>query len=456
MTSNSTQSDFVDARSELSTSSYNDDPSYEPFETFQHKIATMAALCFGKDVSNIKVEYMKGGSYNRVAALTISPRPKRTLVTWFHALLQILFPSWFQGALQTSETPDSNSYIVRIPRTDGEDDNLVVNRNVAILKTVGALLDLPIPTVVSYDPTSNNAVGKPYMIQSRLPGKNLAALMTEKTLSLEQLKSIAKQVIELVPTIAAVEGPGGAISLDALSSDSTRLHVESLHLQHEKLGDKSFKLPEEPQDTFEHLFEQCRRWSEYHRKNSYFTFGEIWCNFGRIVQSLDERGFLEGPCVLAHRDLMAYNLLAEIRSDTEVEITGVIDWDSALIVPEFVAYRAPFWLWTEDHIESAIADDEITVNISPRSETCKILQRFFLDNASEKFKRFAFSPEAILARRMYVIIKEGIASDWHINEAWDIVRDWHLLHPDDGIELPELYPGSIPYNRAHNDDEVVT
>ncbi|EUC41905.1 hypothetical protein COCMIDRAFT_51989, partial [Bipolaris oryzae ATCC 44560] len=409
----------------------------EPFETLQHKIAAVAALCFEQDVSSIRVEHMKGGSYNRVAALTISPRPKRTRLTWFHALLQTLFPSWYQGALQTSESPDSKSYIIRILRFEGEDEDFGVNRDVAILKTVGALLDLPIPTVVSYDPTSNNAMGKPYMIQSRLPGKNLAALMNEKTLNIEQLKCIAKRVTELVPKIAAVEGPGGAIPLNALSSDSTQLQVESLHLQHDKLGDKLFRLPDEPQDTYEHLLEQCRRWSEYHRENSYFTFGEIWCNFGRIVQSLDERGFLEGPCVLAHRDLMAYNLLAEVRSNTDVEITGVIDWDSALMVPEFVAYRAPFWLWTEDHIASDIADDEIMVNTSPHSETCKILKQVFLDNASEKFKRFAFSPEAMLARRMYVIIKEGIASDWYMDEAWDIVRDWHLLHPDDGIQLPE-------------------
>lgn len=158
-----------------------------------------------------------------------------------------------------------------------------------------------------------------------------------------------------------------------------------------------------------------------------------------IVKSLYERDFLDGPCVLAHRDLEEYNLLGEKRSETEVEITGVIDWDSATIAPEFVAYRAPFWLWTvcNEDLPSAAYDQEETAILQPANEEAAIIKQVFMETASEKFKFFAFAPEAMLARRMYLIMKEGFCSDWYIMEAESIIRDWIKLHPEDNIPFED-------------------
>jgi serine/threonine protein kinase len=462
MTSNSTNDDAEDVQSEASTIRYSWDPTiHEAFETFRYKIAAVAGIQFKQHISNIKVEHMKGGSYNRVAALIITPQPRLFSLAWFRALLGIRFrtwlfswfSSWFLGLHAVPATLESRSYIVRVPRGNGDDKNSGVARDTAIHKAVSALLDLPIPKVVCYDPTTNNAMEKAYMIQTRLPGQNLSTLLNKKTLNIEQMKHIARRVTELVPTITAIEGPAGNISLDTLTSDSKHLQVESLHLQYDELGDKSHTLPEEPQDAFDHLWETCRRWSEYHRSRRYSPYDEIWHNFGRIVLSLYNRDFLDGPCVLVHRDLMPYNLLVDVSSDTEVEITGVIDWDSAVIAPEFMAYRAPFWLWSLDGVATGIDSNEETVNISPLSEEATVLKQVFLDNASEKLKLFAFSPEAILTRRMYVILKEGIFTDWYVEEAWQIVREWHALHPDDEIVLPELCPGSILYLREQDKKE---
>ncbi|KAF5844253.1 hypothetical protein GGP41_002781 [Bipolaris sorokiniana] len=406
----------------------------EHFELFGHNIATVASALHD-DVSEVTIEYMRGGSYNRVTGVNITSERRRTNLEWFVSTFGSYLPTQLTEMLKAPKDTGI-SYIVRIPRFINKETMNIMARDVAILKTVGALVQLPVPRVVRYDLTFQNAIGKPYMIQTRLPGKNFSTLMKDDSLNTEQLLSIAEQVSQLAPIIAAVEGPGGNISLSALSSDSKDLHVESLHLQHEELGDRNFNLAEHPQDTFEHLIETCRRWSEDCTEDGQ-SFNEIWLNFGIIIKSLNTRGFLNGPCVLAHRDLMPYNLLAEIRNDTQVQITGVIDWDSATMAPEFVAYKAPFWLWTEDHVDSDFADTEECANIVPVTEDAKMIKQVFMENASEKYKHFAFAPEAILARRMYVILKEGIPKDWHIEEAWKIVSEWHALHPEDGITPPE-------------------
>ncbi|USP76857.1 hypothetical protein yc1106_04131 [Curvularia clavata] len=401
---------------------------HEPFESFQPKVAAVASKHFQLHVSKIKVHHMRGGSNNRVATVTFTRQPGMFDFAWFC--------SWFLS--QSPETSTPATYVVRVPRFDGTAYRFTVDRDVAILKTVGALLkELPIPEVTAYDITSRNPIGKPYLIQPRLPGQNLCRLLNTKTLNMEQMKSIVRQVTRITETIARVEGPGGNISLKALS-DPSQLHVESLHFEHEVLGDSSYTFPEPLPTTCEHLLKICQRWCEYQKANGH-PFYDIWYHFGRIIKYLYVRDFLDGPCVLAHQDLEAYNLLVEVRSETEVEITGVIDWDSASIAPEFVAYKAPFWLWTvcSRDMPSAFYDREEAANLPPANEEAAILKQVFMENASEKYKFFAFSPEAMLARRMYVILREGTNTDWHLTEAWNIIRDWIKLYPDDYIPFKD-------------------
>lgn len=92
---------------------------------------------------------------------------------------------------------------------------------------------------------------------------------------------------------------------------------------------------------FDLLLSLCGRWRVYHEEDG-VTSTQIWFAFNRMIHSLYSRGFLSDPRVLVHSDLNLYSLLAEIRSATEIDITGVIDWDSAIIAPEFVAYWSFF------------------------------------------------------------------------------------------------------------------
>ncbi|KAI4923587.1 uncharacterized protein J4E92_007561 [Alternaria infectoria] len=411
-----------DAVSETNTMIYGQ----EPFETIQHKVAALAAKIFGRDPRDITVYEMKGGSYNRVIGVSIAQKPKRFTLAWF------LFPCL--RARKKKAATKSESYVVRVPRMEYNNDESMaqaMEREVSILKAAGSRLPLPIPKVASYDLTTANIFERPYMIQTHLPGRTLATNLWNN-LNMEQKKHLAKEIIALAPTIASVEGSIGDISSQNLNKPPTSPILTQTFYITSREGFKPE--PALNDDPFDYMLGRCKQWSEYHNSED-APFDDIWISFARITKALEARGFLEGPCVLVHGDLKCYNILAEVRSDTEAVVTGVIDWDTAIIAPEFMAYRAPFSLWTPEDMPSAKEDDESVANVEPVTEEDKILKQVFLDNASEKYKFFAFAPEAMLARRMFYIMQKGANSPWYNDEAISVVKAWDKLHPEDNVRF---------------------
>jgi aminoglycoside phosphotransferase (APT) family kinase protein len=237
-----------------------------------------------------------------------------------------------------------------------------MEHEVALLKTVAARLPLPIPNVVSYDASADNAFKVPYIIQTRLPGKSLGMQLC-KELNIEQKTSVAKRIAGFVSQIASLEGPAGDIAFETHSQPANApVKVKTFHTP--AFSDEPESKPTLIRKPLEHLLERCEQWRAYQRSGR-FCFHATWDGFAAISRALDARGFLNGPCVLVHGNLECYNMLALVRSATDVEITGVTDWDSAILTPEFMAYCAPYWLWTSTTVTSADDDLESNAIIAP-------------------------------------------------------------------------------------------
>jgi hypothetical protein len=427
---------MVDQDAKSETSTIRD--SHEPFSTYQYKVAELAAEKFRSARSNISIERMKGGTYNRVIGVRIRAlKSRRHCLSWAQKLLR--------NFLRTPSPVTNEEYIVRMPRL-GDDG---IDQQVATLKAVGARLSLPIPEVVSFDTSSDNVLNKPYMIQKRLPGQMFTHMM--KDLNLEQMKSATERITELVPMITSVHAAPGDISVRNLkSSIDDRILTDKISLPD---GDV---IPSVPQGSIEHLLELCETWREFQRANSY-CFKEVWDGFVAISKALERRGFLEGPCVLVHSDLREYNLLAKVSSLTTVEITGILDWDDAFFAPQFVAYRAPFWLWTAEDASTDDLDDEKNASAEPESLADKAVKQVFMDKASADYKRFAFAPETILGRRMYHILRKGIFGQWSMMEANAVISEWDGLHPEDEVAVfndeSDVEDGDSDASSDHTDVE---
>jgi len=403
----------------------------EPFETLQHKVPALAAKLFQRSPKDITVTEMKGGSFNRVVGVSFMSKPRKFSLAWF--LLSCLGRRKKKGAARLEK------YVLRIPRMGYEYEDSAkdmaddMERDVAVLKAVGSRMPLPIPKVASYDLTNENIFERPYMVQGHLPGRTLATNIWDD-LNIEQKKHLAKEITALAPTIASVEGPVGDISTQNLNRPSNSPICTQDFRQPSREGQKPE--PATTCDAFDWMWERCRQWSVHDTTDDgYVCFDDIWKSFANIVRALDDRGFLDGPCVLVHGDLKIYNILAEVRSDTEAVITGVIDWDTAIIAPEFMAYRAPFWLWTPADMASADEDDESVANVELATDEDRILKQVFLDNASDKYKFFAFAPEAMLARRMFYFLQKGMPGSWNYDEAKAVVKEWDKLHPEDNVRF---------------------
>jgi hypothetical protein len=406
-----------DAKSETSTVCYE----HECFETFQHKVAELVASKLNPDSKSIRIERMKGGSYNRVVGAEIhTPKPGRRYFAWAQ--------KYIRTVLRKPAPATSRNYVFRTSRNDGAD----MEDQIAILKAVGARLRLPIPEVVHYDLSSDNVVGRPFMIQKRIPGRTVTDML--KDLNLEQKKYVTKRITEVVSEIASLHAAPGDIShINITAPADGPVYVNKIPVPR---GDSA---PATPQKPIDHLLEQCETWREFQTAGG-FCFHEIWDSFAAISKALEVRGFLNGPCVLVHGDLREYNLLAEVRSATQVDITGIIDWDEAYFAPQFMAYQSPFWLWISENASSDDLDDETNALLEPESEDDRVLKGVFLDNASADYKKFAFAPEAMLARRMYHILRKGIFGDWSMMEAEAIISEWDAMHPEDGV--PAVHDGA--------------
>lgn len=413
--------EFGDDVSETSTVAW-EHLGHEPFDTYKDKVYKMAVKLF-PHAGKILVEHMKGGSYNRTVRVTVFPGVPS---------LRARIVGRIKKRAPKSPLAPPATYILRIPRFQ----SAPLEQQVAVLNTIAAKLSLPTPKVIKYDASTKNRLGNSYMMQALLEGEQLCHVA--KNLNTKQWESVVRNVIDLQKTIAGFQSTsaGEIATANTSIAPDAAVQIEKMYVPRRGLTNHNSSTPSTwpslPQDTLTELLELCERWREYQRSDG-MCFEHIWDGYSIICRSLHQRGFLEGSYSLVHGDLAAHNLLVKIKDESTVVITGVLDWDFAMFAPKFMAYGAPFWLWMDDSALVEDDEDEKMANFEPTGQVQRNNKATFLAEASEEWKKFAFEPEAMLARRMFQVLKSGMQSDWAVKEAEAINNEWGALHPEDKI-----------------------
>ncbi len=74
----------------------------------------------------------------------------------------------------------------------------------------------------------------------------------------------------------------------------------------------------------------------------------FWPEFTRIAQELALGGWLDDrQYSLAHLDLAPRNILVDLTAFPNTSrrvITGILDWDSAVLAPRFLSCYPPLWI----------------------------------------------------------------------------------------------------------------
>ncbi|TDL13148.1 hypothetical protein BD410DRAFT_680062, partial [Rickenella mellea] len=152
--------------SETSTIMY----SQESFETYKDRVTLLlASLLPQTTASPPTITRLKGDSYNRVVGLTITSTSPDT-----------------QGKSQKEEL------ILRVPR-DVDDVNVACRVRVLIqLRNAGTV---PVPEVLFYDATRNNALDSPYIIMRRIEGEGLDSAL--KKMNHQERLGVAREMAKL-------------------------------------------------------------------------------------------------------------------------------------------------------------------------------------------------------------------------------------------------------------------
>ncbi|KAF2252863.1 hypothetical protein BU26DRAFT_404320, partial [Trematosphaeria pertusa] len=414
-----------DTVSETSTLEYEQ----EAFETFKYKVmALLLEIYPSRKAEDIVIERMKGGGFNRVIGITLYPLQQKK--SFFSSKrLHTFLPKRFV-ARQTHERKNGEQFVLRTPRFHP----IGMDYHVATLEYARRCVPYPVPSVIAYDMTEGNALGKGYMIQRRLPGQSLEDLWP--SLNFLQKKSAVRELINILFSLQGVTNRAAGIASRSnlpLDLDNGIVKLDTFAIPQLGATNPKFQkpntAPSSQQTTKEFLVSMCNRWKEYeHAIYKNFFQDEIWDGFIRMTEQLDELGFLpdDEPFYLSHLDFQLRNLLAEITNESHITISGILDWDSAAFVPKFVSYRAPFFLWNDEDFSE---HDESAALTIPSDVEKHAFKDVFESMVGPEFLKYAYGQEYILARRMFHVLQSGVSSNWEIDSAKEIIAQFEKLHP---------------------------
>lgn len=416
--------DESDAASETSTVIY----AQEPYDTFKEKVFELVRQIYpNKSAEDIVLERMKGGGFNRVIGLTVHI-PQRSDSFFLVKKLRNMLSRWF-GFRWLDSTKNDERFVLRTPRFPG--DSVEMGYHLATLEYVSQCVPYPIPVVIAHDKTTANAISSAYMLQRRLAGQSLHDLWD--TLNFEQKSSAVRQLTDILLNLNKVKSTTAGIVSRFNVNDNSPVELEAFPVPDLGVSDPKFPKANteraQPQTTKEFLVSLCERQKEYGNRNGHTFRDAVWDGLYDTMIKLYKLGFLpnDEPFHLTHLDFQLRNLLAEVVDETNIKVTGVIDWDTAAFCPKFVSYRPPFFLWDEEEFFDELNED--TALKIPKDPEKQELKKLFETLAGDEFLKYAYGQEYVLARRMFYVLHTGVKGSYEMRLAKGAIADFDKLYP---------------------------
>ncbi|KAI1137366.1 hypothetical protein F5Y05DRAFT_419785 [Hypoxylon sp. FL0543] len=377
------------------------------------------------------VEFLAEGGYNKVFAISISNE---------------------DGVF---------NYVLRLPGSKED-----IRDSVASFKYVEKATDLPAPRVIFYDLTADNPLQYPYMILNRIPGITLLQALRDG-ITHEQRLSIAKDLGRFYKkmlstknnhagTIRAVENG----SLDA--NIFARIQPLSVH---EGDPDIDYQVPWNDDSactlmTCEASGQSCSEIMLGAIMACYARGGgekgdhaDRWMETFRIFYEMDQMGlFSNNDICLDHRDFAPRNIMVDLSSSVDspgnaATVTGILDWDSVMFIPQFLANQPPTFLWFPHNM--SIGSNSCThlcrsdidlfgdLFTAPPTPEMAEVKRVFEECAGEEYTSKPFTQAHCLADRLLGAVFHEKSFPDFVPRSWKQYFDkWEELHGDEG-ELAE-------------------
>lgn len=146
----------------------------------------------------------------------------------------------------------------------------------------------------------------------------------------------------------------------------------------------------------------------------------------KVVSEMDAARYFkesDGHFALAHLDLEPRSILVDQGSPPERPIiTGILEWDTAVLSPAFMTCKPPTWIrnWKPD-------DEERYANKEPATAEKRVLKAGFEAAAGSRYTRFAHDPAYRLARRLVNLAIRGRWSGRDVHAVAILRAEWRDL-----------------------------
>ncbi|KAI1133276.1 hypothetical protein F5Y10DRAFT_287670 [Nemania abortiva] len=409
-------SDAGDAESDSSSLEYD----HEPFSTFRSRVQELALKRVWPDAipDDVIIERLRGGGFNRVIGLT----------------RRFTKPHQTDGPSGSSNSSSSSSniairYVLRVPRFESSR----VGNDVAALHFVNRYTTIPAPKVIQFDETDQNELGLPFVILNRIPGTDL--LSTYPNLTHNQRCRVARELGTVFANMLAVTSSTAGVFVLPSHNNYSKTRVKIAPLCYEDITSSSstslantFTCSAATTTVFE-LLTSCLQAKKDALLMEYpqDTFRiKYMHHFMTMVSELHQDGWLTNHHYsLAHLDLVPRNILVNPTSQVlSPIISGILDWDSAILAPMFMSCKPPLWLWDWKDDED---EDERTANEEPPTAESRELKKSFEEAAGPDYLRFAYQPAFRLARQLVSFVINGLLSNEDFRAADAMLQEWEAV-----------------------------
>ena len=429
--------------SETSTLKYDQ----EPYNLFKIRVEKLCHVLWPlqKSIGTLWVnsklaKFIRANTFLRLFA----PSPEAPLIERlgggdFNRVVGITFPSSKWG------NHPKRDLILRVPRWgQGETERVVATLDYLSRKSL-----IPVADVVAKDFSNENPLGSPYVIQHRIPGSDLEVLWNDLTHA--QRCMIARQVGLAVRSLLALESPvAGHIHTSGRGTQITESQTVipfdlksadgDLFKEPEQQDAGAVGVPRQTESTLGFFKSQIGRWRAVDVARNAPAVDEmvgLWDGMLKVIEEMDDLGLFQSLThCLCHVDLYPRNIMANIQPDASIQITGILDWDEAVVAPQFVTCDPPAWLWgfDDDHVPQrdlpAWPYEKPGANDVPASLENRELKRVFEEHAGGEYGRFAFEEPFRLCRGLFRVALFGLTSNENYEAAERIVVDWARCRRD--------------------------
>lgn len=327
---------------------------HESFEVFKLKAQ---ALCQSIGFQDPVIERMEGVPLNRVPVnqITFNQVATITLASGDWCVLCIL---WRQKMSQKT--------------AQNLRDQVAINSFVA--------RHFPVPQILAYNTTPDNAIELPFYIQKISRGQCLREVLNGNLATNDRLK-IVSIIANMLVRIEKVSFPTPGRLVAALDvpdrwNDCSTLSA-SVNIAPFMIGEREVRKSlscSSVADFIQAILDQHYKISSEIGNPQYFR----WKRLCKMNKEMKAAGLLTcQQLVLSHSDFTPQNIFVDRTRDNNWEVTAVLDWGRALCMPRVLTRKLPVWLWQlADQLGQGGSGNDLQVPRKEISQADDIKQHF--------------------------------------------------------------------------------